>query len=328
MVIYTEEKERGKKEVCMEELKEKIARLQKEKGEKEKAERMLLDLEDQRQELTQKVSLLNSGRIREQEDVDRLEHKGLTRFVLSLSDRYEEKLSQEKKEAYQALMKYETAKRELDGILYDISAAEAVIQSLAGCEEELEQALKEREKQAADSDAGFRDEIYSLHEELAVFESRKVELEEAIDAGRQAMFCVGSVIEGIDSAKNWGVADILGGGLIITLVKHSKIDDAQCSMEKLQVALRRFKNELSDVERIDGDLSIDFSDMLRFGDWFFDGLIFDIMVQNRLNTSRENVTRVRSKIAKALQALDKALNETEKKMLDIRMEINQKIIEQ
>ena len=40
----------------------------------------------------------------------------------------------------------------------------------------------------------------------------------------------------------------MGGGLMADLAKYEELDDAQEQIEQLQVELRRFKTELSDVE--------------------------------------------------------------------------------
>lgn len=310
----------------MDELRERITRLQKEIEEKNRAERMLDDLDIQRQQLKQKITLLNSARIREQDDVDKLSHKGLTQFALNIAGKYEERLSKEKEEAYAVLMKYETAKRELEGVEADIARQKEIIERLSGCEEEYQKALREKERTVVSGDDSRSRRIYELHSELAIFESRRIEIEEAIDAGKTALIRAGMVLEQVESAEDWGLFDIIGGGLITTLVKHSKIDEAQKCMEELQVSLRRFRTELADVERIDSDIHVDFSDMLRFGDWFFDGLVFDIMVQNRLKDSHQKTIKIKSQVTEAIHKLELALDETDERMLDIKMEIEKLIV--
>lgn len=49
------------------------------------------------------------------------------------------------------------------------------------------------------------------------------------------------------SARNWGVADILGGGLIVNIVKHSKIDSANNVMEHKRCA----KAAMSQIQKRD-----------------------------------------------------------------------------
>ena len=35
----------------------------------------------------------------------------------------------------------------------------------------------------------------------------------------------------LSSARNWGFVDILGGGIITDLIKHSKLNNAKASMD-------------------------------------------------------------------------------------------------
>ena len=58
------------------------------------------------------------------------------------------------------------------------------------------------------------------------------EMKEAIDAGERALSSLGSAQEKLNSAGNWGIFDILGGGLFSTMIKRSKMDDAQRLIEE------------------------------------------------------------------------------------------------
>ena len=42
----------------------------------------------------------------------------------------------------------------------------------------------------------------------------------------------------LSSARNWGFLDVLGGGLIVDLIKHSKLNNAKVSMDRVQYYCR------------------------------------------------------------------------------------------
>ena len=48
------------------------------------------------------------------------------------------------------------------------------------------------------------------------------EKREAIEAGRRALNSLRTAKENLNSAKNWGLVDMFGGGFFTTLLKHSK----------------------------------------------------------------------------------------------------------
>ena len=98
------------------------------------------------------------------------------------------------------------------------------------------------------------------------------EKREAIEAGRRALNSLQTAKENLNSAKNWGLADMFGGGFFTTMLKHSKMDQAKRNMEQAKYDLRNFSRELNDVNMV-CNLNIDTGDFLSFADYFFDGFI-------------------------------------------------------
>ena len=48
------------------------------------------------------------------------------------------------------------------------------------------------------------------------------EKREAIEAGHRALNSLSTAKENLNSAKNWGLVDMFGGGFFSTMLKHSK----------------------------------------------------------------------------------------------------------
>ena len=111
------------------------------------------------------------------------------------------------------------------------------------------------------------------------------EKREAIEAGRRALNSLSAAKENLNSAKNWGLVDMFGGGFFSTMLKHSKMDHAKQNMDQAKYDLRNFSRELNDVNMA-CDLHIDTGDFLSFADYFFDGFVVDWMVQDRINTAK------------------------------------------
>ena len=49
------------------------------------------------------------------------------------------------------------------------------------------------------------------------------------------------------SAKNWGILDILGGGFIVDMIKHSKINSASQDLNQVNYLLGQLQTELNRV---------------------------------------------------------------------------------
>ena len=112
------------------------------------------------------------------------------------------------------------------------------------------------------------------------------ERQEAIDAGERALDSLYGVRKELESAGNWGLLDMFGGGMFITFVKHSKMNDAQRYMERAKRDLAAFSRELADVSET---LNINSGDFLSFADYFFDGFVADMMVQSRIQDAQRQV---------------------------------------
>ena len=133
-------------------------------------------------------------------------------------------------------------------------------------------------------------------------EKRQKEIREAIQAGERALTSLGNAKEQLDSARNWGIFDMMGGGFFTSLVKHSKLDNASSYMEMAKADLQRFKKELRDIPDYE-ELKVDIGSFLSFADFFFDGLVVDYMVQSRINDTRDKVQTAIRKVEEMLTEL-------------------------
>ena len=135
------------------------------------------------------------------------------------------------------------------------------------------------------------------------------EIREAIQAGEAALRSVERAKEKMGSAKNWGIFDMMGGGLFSSLFKHSKIDRASADIEEAKRQLAVFKRELEDVS-ISEDFSVGIGDGLRFIDTFLDNVFADVVVQSRINSAIERLDKVSGQVRGILTKLYSLLSET------------------
>jgi hypothetical protein len=114
------------------------------------------------------------------------------------------------------------------------------------------------------------------------------EKREAVDAGYRALQSLNDAKAELNRARNWGLLDLFGGGTITGLIKYSKMNNAQRYMEQARYDLSRFSKELNDVNMA-CNLNIDVGGFLSFADFFFDGVVADWLVQDRINEARRQV---------------------------------------
>lgn len=114
------------------------------------------------------------------------------------------------------------------------------------------------------------------------------EMAEAIWAGERALTSLKTAQNQLNGARNWGLFDMFGGGMLSSMIKHSKINDASRCMENAKRDLQVFQRELKDVN-IPLDLRMEVGSFLSFADFFFDGFVADYLVQSKISEAREQV---------------------------------------
>ncbi len=112
-----------------------------------------------------------------------------------------------------------------------------------------------------------------------------IERKEAIDAGELALHSLIDAQNELRKARNWGIFDILGGGFLSSVIKHSKIDNARACIERAKYDLGRFNRELQDVSY---GLDIDMGGLLTFFD-VMDSFFADLLVQSRIADASRQV---------------------------------------
>lgn len=141
---------------------------------------------------------------------------------------------------------------------------------------------------------------------------RLKELKEAREAVDQVIVRIDAGIKQLESASSWGILDILGGGLISSLVKRNKIGEANRSLEEISSSLKSLNKELSDVDiSLPDTISDSFSDELF--DMVFDNIFTDIRVQGEIKENLVALKELRHNIVGLSEKLDKEIKELEAK---------------
>ena len=130
------------------------------------------------------------------------------------------------------------------------------------------------------------------------------EKREAMEAGNRALHSLREAQTNLDSARNWGLWDMFGGGTITSLIKSSRMDREKQTMEQAKYDLRSFSKELNDVSMVI-NLDIETGDFLSFADWFFDNFFVDWMVQDRINKARDQVRDAIWKVENVMRELER-----------------------
>ena len=173
------------------ELREQTAR-------KAHLEAVISELNSQKDELEAKLSDLNEVMDSENADVEKLEKLSLTALFFSAIGKKDEKLDKERREAYAAKLKYDTAKKELEDVEYLIDKSRKELKLRAECELKYKNAIKEKSEEFKSLGGDVADKITVLEEKAAFYAKNINELKEAIDAGVERVHIIdGRIVHSI-----------------------------------------------------------------------------------------------------------------------------------
>lgn len=141
-------------------------------------------------------------------------------------------------------------------------------------------------------------------------ELMRMEVQQAVTAGEQALESLENAALKLKSASNWGFVDMIGGGFFASLVKHSKMNDATGYMEDARYRLQVFQKELRDVH-LPSQFQLEVGTFLTFADFFFDDIISDYLVQSRIAETREQLNEAIRQVKQILNDLYNLLNSRE-----------------
>ncbi len=270
-------------------------------------DKLRADLQRAQDQLNQeRVRLAELQAITEQEDRDvrRLEGLSMTALFLTILGSKDEQLQKERQESLSAHLKSQQAQHAVQALERDVERLKYDLDHLGDVDARLQALLKKKESLLAQAGDETARRLAQLSEQLGAAQSQLREVAEAISAGQAARQGISQVVADLQSAHGWGVWDLLGGDLLATAIKHSRIDDARQAVYTVQTALQRFQRELADVEQSAQFIIEDISTFETFADYFFDGLIADWVVQARIDRSLENARATAQRLDGVLAQLD------------------------
>lgn len=241
---------------------------------------------------------------KEESDVTKFEKGNLTTAFLSILGKRTERVDKEKQEALTALMKYELAKTELERVKAEISTLSNESLEFQNCGQRYKALYDQKYDKIMSGDSTESLEIIELQSKISRSSANIKEIDEAITAGKRVLQRLNGVISSLDSAKNWGVYDMIGGDLIASAVKHSRIDEAKSGIAGVQSAMNSFKTELADLE-ISSLMEIEIGGFAKFADFFLDGIFADWFMQDKIIQSKENVEQAHNQTNVVVQKLER-----------------------
>ncbi|HPR94587.1 MAG TPA: hypothetical protein PKW67_11070 [Syntrophomonadaceae bacterium] len=257
----------------------------------------------------------------ESRDVERLDSITLLNLWHSLRGTKELAKRKEQEEYLTAKFKYDEANAALIALEVDLTRMDNNLNAMGDLDTKYQQAVRDKEEYLLGSGGSEAQRLFEMAEQLGCLKAEEKELQEAIEAGKKVEKAFSKVQKSLGSAQGWGTFDLLGGGLITTAIKHSRIGDARNEIDQAQLLLRKFQRELADVKHtID---TIEIGGLETFADFFFDGLLFDAIVQFKINDAQDRTRQLQRKLQEINHDLNMMKEQNSQKLLDLDQERRQ-----
>ncbi|WP_130808010.1 hypothetical protein [Senegalia massiliensis] len=257
---------------------------------------------------------------KERKDFEKLEDLSLSSILLSLTGKKEEKLDKEKEEYIIAKLRYEDCIKQINELETQLDDTNQLLINYEEVDKRYEDLIKEKEELLIREGGNLGNKLKNKILNIDQLKVDMKELREAINAGKDALRSLNLVEEKLNSARNWGTWDILGGGLISNMAKHSAINEANNIAKTAQVDLKKFKKELSDVNEFTS-IQVNLSSFASFADFFFDGILSDWFVQSKIKDSLNNVNEAMREIEVIISDLNQNINKLENNLKELELKV-------
>lgn len=281
----------------------------------------LADYRKQLNELEKKKSSLESELKKEEKDYDNLLKKNISNLFLEMLGKMEAREQKEYQEVIAVKLKLEETENQLTNLINSIHHLEDERASLFGCEREFEELSKIKYQKLSESNTANAEKIKTYEEQMNSLKCNLEEIEEAVAAGKSVLEKIAVVKDNLDHAHGWGTWDILGGGMISDVMKHSYLENAQTAVNSIQTLLHRFHTELTDI-KLEENLTVQIDGFTKFADFFFDGIFADWAVQSKINSSIDEISSLHSKVDRVMDKLNALRRTTESNLTSTKLQLN------
>ena len=286
-------------------LQEEIKKLLEEHQILKKAEARLRELTHELNKTRQEVITLEKMVQKEYEDVENLEKLGMKALFHKVLGNQEAQLEKERQEYLQVSLKYDQVRKTVDLLEFEQNILQKKSGSIGAIETRLNELSRIQEKELINMEGAGAMEIKKINSQIETQHRLKIDVKEAEKAGVKSLECIDGVVAGLQQAHNWGQWDMSGRNPMSNHLKYTAIDKAKDWAYEANRQLKVFEKELLDVYRqIPQDFQLHLDSVNRFIDVFFDNLITDWIIQQKIYNALNNTLNIRDKVVRMIKTLE------------------------
>ena len=253
----------------------------------------------------------------EAEDIEKLEGLSTRGIFHTILGNKESQLEKERQEYLELSLKFEDLRKTIQLLEYEENLLEAKLGSSDELNVTLERLKQAREDEIIQSDPELRDRLNLVSKNLEEQYHLKKQLDEAIEIGEVCFNMINQIASHLQQVKNWGDWKGRNRRRKSRYLKKDAIDRARNLSFQVKHQLTLFDKELRDIgKRLNADL--DTSQFTDFNKFFFDNLITDWIMHQKVIGALRSVINTGRQIKSLLQRLKTDLAECDQFIKDLK----------
>lgn len=128
---------------------------------------------------------------------------------------------------------------------------------------------------------------------------------EVLSTGKLALYYLKAAKTDLESACNWGLCDIFMGGIIVTAIKHARINSAKENIRNAMKNLQKYRRETNCTDYVNQDY-LQIGEFALVTDYAFDNVFSDLYVQSKIEDLRGRVSLAVDRVERILAKYDQA----------------------
>jgi len=229
----------------------------------------------------------------------------------------EEQIEKERQDYLQASLKFNGIKKTVDILEYEKSLLEKKLVDVTLLENKLKTLKKQRTQELIRSSSPSGQELKEILKKTDRQIIIRNEIRRAVKTGSDASTMLERMLTFLQQAKNWGNWDMAGKGRMASYNKHDAVDRARETAFQAKHNLGKFQQDLYNLGAGSFTFDIRIDSLGSFTDIFFDNLISDWIIQQKIKNALSNVYSVKDKVNRIIQSLDKDLVKVDENLQEL-----------
>jgi len=269
-----------------------------------------------------KLDKLHAVMVKELEDLNEIESKGLKPFFYKVLGSKEEQIEKERQEYLSASLKFNEYQKTIELLEFELNLLEKKLGDSTEHKRRLEILKSKRENEILQKHPQLSVQLLNISKQIDSLYTYNKELSDVEEVGQKCVKSLNDMVNYLKQAKQWGSWDMVGGhrGRNASFNKQTAIDKAKNISVWVKHELINLNKELKDIGHHKEHFQLNMDNFNSFTDIFFDNLISDWVIQQKISNTLSNTVSVRDRVVLILQSIQHEMSQTEQNL----MALNQK----